>query len=162
MHFIPKGVRYNGILNSNEEEKTLTLKMSESDNLNGKVKVKVVGLDNSTPVPGAKVTMKITGLPNAVQYTDSNGEFLFSLIKPGNFVVEAENMLVDQYNTLGIINAKSGYMGYSGGQEVNITIKLKGSVTLHTVVKKWKFCCTRCICYFKNSRFPCENLPENH
>ena len=132
--FYSTKVRKRGSIDSNGEEKTITIRMNESDNLNGDVKVKVLGLDNTTPVPGAKVTMKIPFFPDMVKYTDSNGEFLFSMVKPGNFVVEAENMLIDQYDNYGIISDKSGYMGHNG-EHVQINIKLKGSVTLKVTVK---------------------------
>jgi hypothetical protein len=94
----------------------------------GKVQGKVVGPDGVTAVANAKIVFRTKTLPVQELHADANGEFIFTLVPPGPFTVEAEDTINGYRGSL------DGSMG-SEGQTISVTVRLKGRGEVYGMVK---------------------------
>ena len=85
------------------------------------VKVRVVGVDGVTPVPGAHVQLQASGLlPQLLTSADPTGEAPFSLVPPGPFLVSAAVRL----GTVDRVGQAGGYVT-GAGQSLTVVVRLK-------------------------------------
>jgi hypothetical protein len=122
--FYPQGASYIGKLTTPNTEVTVDLVMKPT----GRIEGTIVSFDGITPVPNASVNLELYNLPEQQLYADENGTFIFTLIPPGSFAIEAE----DQVN--GYKNRIGGSMG-DQGDTVNITVRLRGKGQVTGTVK---------------------------